>query len=112
MSGDPKAIEASGEKGEEAVFEEGDAGGELEPEAAEQVWAGRVACGGHGLEVGPGGLLDEAVADGDLVPGAGGGVGRGRLDGGEGGGRKEVLEGGVGFGALEGEKLQVEMRRP
>lgn len=88
----------------------GEAGGAFEPDATEQVWAGWAGGGGHGLEVGPGGLLDEAVADGDLVAG-GGGVGRRGLDGGEGGGGEEVLEGGVGLGAFEGEKLQVELRR-
>lgn len=48
----------------------------------------------HGLKVGPGGLLDQAVADGDLAGLVGGGGGRSW--GIDDAGGEEVLEGGVG----------------
>ena len=57
-------------------------------------WAGGARGGGHRLEVGPGGLFDQTVADRDLVPG-GGGSGGPDSGGGGGGGGKEVFEGGV-----------------
>lgn len=50
----------------------------------------RTGTSRHGLKVGPGGLLDQAVADG-LV--SGGGVRSWRIDD---AGGEEVLEGGVG----------------
>lgn len=62
---------------------------------------GGVGRGGHWLEVGPGGLLHEPVADGDLISGPptrSGRGGSGGLDGGIRGGGEEVLEGGVGEG--------------
>ncbi|KAM1093541.1 hypothetical protein ACFX2B_008535 [Malus domestica] len=87
--------------------EEGEAGGELEAEAAEEVWARWAGGGGHGLEVGPGGLLNEAVANGDFVAGVVGGGNGGGIHGG--GGGEQVSERSVGFGALEGEELQVQL---
>lgn len=49
------------------AFEEGEAGGEAaeesEAETGEEVLAGGARGGGHRLEVGPGCLLHEAVAD-------------------------------------------------
>lgn len=81
--------------------------GEGDPDAAEEVvGGGGVGGGGHGLEVGPGGLLDEAVADGDLVAALGG---RRRLD--SGGVGEEVFEAGVGGRrreGTEGGELQIE----
>jgi hypothetical protein len=77
----------------EELCEVGEAGGEAEAEAAEKVgWAGGARGGGHGLEVGPGGLFDQAVADRDLGPGGGGGGGGPNSSG---GGGEEVFEGGV-----------------
>lgn len=89
--------------------DETEAGGESVAEAAEEVWAGWAARGsGHGLEVGPSGLLDEAVANGDMVGRAGGGGGG--INGG-GGGRKHVFKGSVGEeGRFDRDKLQVEER--
>lgn len=61
----------------------------------EEVVCDGVRRGGHGLEVGPGSLFHEAVADGYLAPrrsGGGGGVGGGSAAG------DEVLEGCVGDG--------------
>lgn len=70
----------------EELGEVGEAGGEPEAETAEEVgWAGGARGGGHGLEVGPGGLFDQAVADRNLVPGGGGGGGGGPDSGGGGG---------------------------
>lgn len=67
----------------------------------EELWARWVAGRrGHGLEVSPSGLLDEAVANGDTVAGGGG------IDGG-GGERKHVFEGSV-RGGFEGVCVQVE----
>ena len=81
----------------------GEIAGESGPEAVEEVVAGRGGRrGGHGLEVGPGGLLDEVVADGDLAASAAGGGGG--LDG---GGGKEVLDGGVGEW-LDGDELEID----
>lgn len=63
---------------------------------------------GHGLEVSPSSLLDQMVADGDLVAGAGGGGRGGGVDGGV-GRREHVPEGCVGGGSergLEGGKIQ------
>lgn len=57
------------------------------------MWGGGAGRGGHGLEVGPGGLFDEAVANGDFVSGVGGGSGGGGV---EGGARDEVFERSVG----------------
>lgn len=108
------AAKCLGETGDEGVGEEGEARArrELEAEAAEEIWTWWAGGGGHGLEVGPGGLLHEAVADGDLVAGAGCRGGGRRVHGGGGGGwGEEVFERRVGFGALEGEELQVELRR-
>lgn len=62
-------IDGAGEGGDDVAVDEGEAGsddvlgGESEPEAAEEPWAGGARGGGHGLEVGPGGLLHQAVAD-------------------------------------------------
>ena len=64
---------------------------------------GGVRRRGHGLKVGPGGLLDEVVTDGDLAAAAAGGGGGGGLDG---GGGEEVREGGVG-GGLDGDELEI-----
>ncbi|RDX67493.1 HVA22-like protein j, partial [Mucuna pruriens] len=70
-------------------------GGESVVEAAEEVRAGWAAGGsGHGLEVGPCGLLHKAVADGDLVVlvvACDGGVDGGRK-------RKHVFEGSIRWG--------------
>ncbi|GFY97943.1 hypothetical protein Acr_12g0004840 [Actinidia rufa] len=72
--------------------------GDFGPETEEEVAAVGFRRGGHGLEIGPGGLLHEVVADGDLAAdGRGGGRG---VD--CGGGGEEVLERGVGLG-LDGE---------
>lgn len=101
------AAEGLGEEGDDAVGEEREAGGELEAEAAEEVWARWAGGGGHGLEVGPGGLLNEAVANGDFVAGVVGGGSGGGIHGG--GGGEQVFERSVGFGALEGEELQVQL---
>lgn len=53
-------MEEIGEAGNDVSFEERE---EREPEAVEEVWARGARRGRHGLEVGPSGLLDEAVAD-------------------------------------------------
>lgn len=94
---DPESVEHSTEKpgndGEEVVVEEAEAGG---GEAAEEVGSGGAALGGgHGLKVGPGGLLNEAVADGNFLAGVHGGGGG--VHGGV-GRRKHVSEGSVGGG--------------
>lgn len=94
---DPESVEHSTEKpgndGEEVVVEEAEAGG---GEAAEEVGSGGAALGGgHGLKVGPGGLLNEAVADGNFLAGVHGGGGG--VHGGV-GRREHVSEGSVGGG--------------
>lgn len=63
-------------------------GGESDPKSVKDVVAGGSRRGRHGLEVGPGGLLHQAVPDGDFVAGAGGRSGGGRVDGGR--GREDV----------------------
>lgn len=84
-------------------------GGEAEADTVEKIRAGGIGRGGHRLEVSPGGLLNEAVADRDFVAGVRGGGGGRRVDGG--GGGEDVLEGGVGLGGgLEGEEPQVNRR--
>ncbi|KAI7991855.1 hypothetical protein LOK49_LG12G01917 [Camellia lanceoleosa] len=106
-NGSEEVIEGSGygtgeeaEEGGEGIVEE--VGGDFGAEAAEEVAAAGARRGGHGLEVGPGGLFDEAVADGDLVAGLGGAGGGGGIHG---GGGEEVLEGGVGEG-FDGDELE------
>lgn len=87
------STEKPGNGGEEVVVEEAEAGG---GEAAEEVGSGGAALGGgHGLKVGPGGLLNEAVADGNFLAGVHGGGGG--VHGGV-GRRKHVSEGSVGGG--------------
>ena len=49
-------------------------GGEPKPEASEEVGARRIRRGGHGLEVSPGSMFDQAVANGDCIGGSGGGI--------------------------------------
>lgn len=98
-----QSTEKLGNNGNEVVAEEAEAGG---GEAAEEVGGGGVAGrSGHGLEVGPGCLLDEAVADGNLLAGVGGGGGG--VDGGV-GRREDVSEGrvGGGGGGFQGDQLQ------
>lgn len=60
VTGAEYLVEEMGEGGNDVSFEERE---EREPEAVEEVWAGGARRGRHGLEVGPSGLLDEAVAD-------------------------------------------------
>lgn len=62
----------------------------------EKIGASGIGRSGHRLEISPSGLLNEAVADQDFVAGVSGGSGGGRVDG-DGGGGKDVLEGGVGL---------------
>lgn len=89
---------AQGASEEAEERDEGPAAGDRGPKAAEEVVAGGARGGGHGLQVCPGRLLDEAVADGDFVAGvAAEGGAAGGLDAG-GGPREQVLEGGVGGG--------------
>ncbi|KAI8017036.1 hypothetical protein LOK49_LG04G02607 [Camellia lanceoleosa] len=110
-NGSEEVIAGSGYGTGEEAEEEGEGiveevGGDFGAEAAEEVAAAGARRGGHGLEVGPGGLFDEAVADGDLVAGLGrGGGGRGI----HGGGGEEVLEGGVGEG-FDGDELEIHDR--
>lgn len=60
-------VEKLGQGRNEMALDKGKAGGEAcgesEAEAAEEVWTGGARGGGHGLEVGPCGLLHEAIAD-------------------------------------------------
>lgn len=110
-NGSEEVIEGSGYGTREEAEEEGEGiveevGGDFGAEAAEEVAAAGARRGGHGLEVGPGGLFDKAVADGDLVAGLGGGRGGGRIHG---GGGEEVLEGGVGEG-FDGDELEIHDR--
>lgn len=60
VTGAEYLVEEMGEGGNDVSSEERE---EREPEAVEEVWAGGARRGRHGLEVGPSGLLDEAVAD-------------------------------------------------
>lgn len=79
--------------------------GESYPRAPEKVAAGGGRGGRHGLKVSPSCLLDESIADADLIPRVDcGGGGGGRIHGG--GGREKVFEGGVGFG-FEREQLEI-----
>ena len=60
VTGAEYLVEEMGEGGNDVSFEERE---ERQPEAVKEVWAGGARRGRHGLEVGPSGLLDEAVAD-------------------------------------------------
>lgn len=64
------------------------------PQAAKEALLAGLRRRGHGLEVGQGGLLDEGVPDGDLVPARV--VGRGRDRRWRMGRREEVAEARVG----------------
>lgn len=72
---------------------EAKAGREGGEEAVEKVWGGGVRGGRHGLKVGPCGLLDETVTNGDFVGGVSGGSGGGGV---QRGARDEVFERSVG----------------
>lgn len=52
----------------------------MAPETVEKAAGGGVRASGHGLEIGPSGLLDQTIFNGDVGAGLGRGVGLGRVD--------------------------------